>query len=144
MSRPPSRTSEELSLPGSSHSSIAETPATTHVPSKPPARRASHRTATSAQGNQTETLYEKYLATSIEVKEHLKRNFDSDTEEKLLEKEKMELDMQYRRVALEVKELEREKLLAEISHAAEMRELEQEKLKLEIQQLKKNLMETGK
>ena len=56
----------------------------------------------------------------------------------------MELDMQYRRVALEVKELEREKLLAEISHAAEMRELEQEKLKLEIQQLKKNLMETGK
>ena len=144
-SRPSSRGSDSTPAgPGSAlGGAVRESTVTAGGSGVAPTRKASHRRGTTAQDSETEVLYGKYLAISIELKEHLKRKLESDVPD-ADEKEKKYLELQRCRVALEVKEMEKEKLMTEMKQAAEIKELEKEKLKLEIQLLKEKLTEAQK
>eukprot|EP00745_Piridium_sociabile_P030570 TRINITY_DN50723_c0_g1_i3.p1 TRINITY_DN50723_c0_g1~~TRINITY_DN50723_c0_g1_i3.p1 ORF type:complete len:255 (-),score=62.79 TRINITY_DN50723_c0_g1_i3:71-835(-) len=72
--------------------------------------------------SESERLYEKYLNISIELKQHLKTKFQ-----------------QTDCIETELRELQKQKLLSGIEHAAELKDLKKEKLLLEIKLLKKQL-----
>ena len=133
--KPPQQQSASVSTQ-SSFARVSTSACTSGNPSK----RAPTRREIPVEEKQRE-LYCKYLVISSELKELMKQQLQDalcDNELKELHKQKALLEIECSKAILDLKNVEKERVLSEMKQDFEIKELQKEKLKLEIQALKIN------